>query len=538
MIISLPQALLIGLVYFAANTSFLAGLGYFTTWRPLVNGLLVGLILGDPVRGTIIGALINVLYLGYMSVGGTLGIGDAALAGIIGATIGIATPPSDLSQAIGLGVLGGVLVGNLGYPLLSLRMRLDNRIVHRMDQAAERGDARAIVRLNIAAGQAVLFGLTVPAAAVLALIAPAILSLGTSVAPDWALHAIAVAGTGMAGALGVALAMKFVFKGAGMPLFFLGFAVVAVLSINVAPYVAVGLALVGLWYLVKFVVYIRPFRKHRTGAVYPLWQFFSHSSYSFERLQGSGFAGALAPALQRLYPILQDRAAALIRHLSFFNVEPNWGTVVLGVTLKLEEQHAADAVDVDSITTTKQALMGTVSGFGDRVSQGAILPLLLSVAIGICLDPSQQWFDRMSHIVRSASTDTLTPWYTGIGVIAYLALICPMMLAISYGSFHLGYERGREAVIAILGNPTLKRWITFAEWLGAFMLGALAAMPSVTGLRLNLLQGEGRQIVNVMAALISVMLFHVLVQRYQVRPTLIFVGIIVVSVAFALAQIV
>jgi PTS system mannose-specific IID component len=332
--------------------------------------------------------------------------------------------------------------------------------------------------------------------------------------------------------------MKFVFKGAGVPLFLLGFALVAVLRANLAPFVAVGLVLVGLWYLLKFVAYIRHFRAHHTGAVFPLWQFFSHSSYSFERLQGSGFACAIAPALQRLYPSLQDRAAALMRHLSFFNVEPNWGTVVLGVTLKLEEQHVAGAVDVDAITTTKQALMGTMSGFGDRVSQGAILPLLLTVAIGICLDPSQQWFDRMSHIVHSAPTDALTPWYTSIGVIAYLALICPLMLAISYSSFHMGYQHGREAVVALLGNATIKRLITFAEWLGAFMLGALAALPSVTGLRLNLLQGDMRQAVNIAVALALVMLFYVLAQRYQVRPILIFVGIIVASLILALTQII
>ncbi len=90
--ITVPQALLVGLIYYAANTSFLGGLAYFTTWRPLVNGFLVGLVLGDPVRGAMAGGLVNVLYLGYLSVGGTLGIGDAALAGITGAVAAIALP--------------------------------------------------------------------------------------------------------------------------------------------------------------------------------------------------------------------------------------------------------------------------------------------------------------------------------------------------------------------------------------------------------------------------------------------------------------
>ena len=44
--ITLLQAVLIGLTYYIANTSFLGGQAYFTTWRPLVNGTLVGFILG------------------------------------------------------------------------------------------------------------------------------------------------------------------------------------------------------------------------------------------------------------------------------------------------------------------------------------------------------------------------------------------------------------------------------------------------------------------------------------------------------------
>jgi mannose PTS system EIID component len=519
MIMSPVHALLIGLLYFAANTSFLAGLGYFTTWRPLVNGLLVGLVLGDPMRGVMTGALINVLYLGYMSVGGTLGIGDAALAGLLGATISIAAPLPSTVEAAGLGVIAGVLLGNAGFPLLSLRMSLDNRIARAMDRAAARGDTRSLLWLNIGAGQALLFGLTVPAAAALAWVATAALGMALPLAPAWVLRGIGTAGTGMAAALGIALAMRFVFKGRGVALFGAGVLTAILLPVNVAWLMVAGLALAAGYFVPRLLSLAAQFRGQRTGATFPLWLFFSHSSYSFERLQGSGFACAMAPAIQRLYTGAEERAEALKRHLAFFNVEPNWGCVILGITLKLEEQRAAGQLDADAITTTKQTLMGSVSGFGDSVSQGAILPLILSVALGISLDGGQ-------------------PWFPAGGVIVYLCLISAIVLLICYLTFHAGYAHGPLAVILMLGNTTLKRWVAIAEWAGAFMLGALAAMPWVTGLRLAWFGGLAQQIANVAVPLALVMLFYALAQRWRIRPTTLLLGIIVTSLGLAFAGII
>jgi mannose PTS system EIID component len=526
-----PQALLIGLLYFAANTSLLGGLGYFTTWRPVVNGLLVGIVLGDPVRGATVGALVNVLYLGYISVGGTLGMGDAALAGILGATAGILAPLSDPAQAVGLGVIAGLLLGNLGFALLTLRMKLDGRIVHAMDRAADRGDARALVRLNVLGGQGMLLAITLPAAAILALLAPIALNLLAANAPAWILRAIGAAGTGLSAALGIALALKFVFKGRNIPLFFAAFALVALTGLNAAWFALAALAIALLLEWRRTTSEGRRTTEpaarqseidNRQSAignqVFLLWQFFSHSSYSFERLQGSGFAGAMAPGIERLYANIQERAAALKRQLAFFNVEPNWGTVVLGVTLKMEQQLAAGQISAETITATKQALMGTVSGFGDTISQGAILPLVMAIGLAIGLDRSQ-------------------PWLPFAGVAIYLALIGPLMVAISYRSFRAGHERGRDAVLAMLGNRAIKRWVALAQALGAFMLGGLAAMPSVTGLRLNVPGADEliAAILNAIIPLALVMLFYLLAQKTRLKPTWVLLGIIVFSLLLALA---
>ena len=76
--ISILQICLISLFYCFSNISWPFGsMGQWATInRPLVGGLVVGLILGNPVQGTIIGATINVIYLGLVSAGGSLPADD------------------------------------------------------------------------------------------------------------------------------------------------------------------------------------------------------------------------------------------------------------------------------------------------------------------------------------------------------------------------------------------------------------------------------------------------------------------------------
>ncbi len=304
LILSPLQALLIGLTYFLANTAFLGGLAYFTTWRPLVNGLIVGLILGDPFRGVVIGAAINILYLGYMSVGGTLGIGDGALAGVLGAAVGIAT------HSLGLGVLAGVALASLGYQLLIWRMKGDSVIARWIDAAADRGDVARMQWLNIGVAQAWLFLLTVLPAAALALLATSTVNWLTTTLSGPVIDGLALGGR-LAPALGIALAMKFVFSRRNIAVFFGG----AVAMVAGVPFeVLVGIGIVA--------VIAASVPRGKSGVPSPeprvpsergqvvsglsprdsalgtflRWQFFSHTKYSFERLQRRGLACALAPA--------------------------------------------------------------------------------------------------------------------------------------------------------------------------------------------------------------------------------------------------
>lgn len=83
--ISIIQAILIGTLYYLTNNGvpWLTGLGSVSIRQPICAGTIVGLILGKPVEGCIMGATINTLYLGFVNAGGTLPT-DPGIGGVVG----------------------------------------------------------------------------------------------------------------------------------------------------------------------------------------------------------------------------------------------------------------------------------------------------------------------------------------------------------------------------------------------------------------------------------------------------------------------
>ena len=68
------QAALFGLLACLASMPGLGGtvLGNYTLGRPLVAGLIVGLIMGDVQTGIYLGAAIQVVYIALVTPGGTV----------------------------------------------------------------------------------------------------------------------------------------------------------------------------------------------------------------------------------------------------------------------------------------------------------------------------------------------------------------------------------------------------------------------------------------------------------------------------------
>ena len=151
--ISIIQAVLCGIVYWLAvgNLPFV---GLWSLQRPLVCGLVTGLILGHPVQGAVIGATINLVYLGFMSAGGSMPA-DMALAGILGTAYAIAgglDTDTALALAVPIGILGTIVWAG--------RMTFDSFFVHIADNYIEKEEYHKIWRANVLFPQIMCFCMT------------------------------------------------------------------------------------------------------------------------------------------------------------------------------------------------------------------------------------------------------------------------------------------------------------------------------------------------------------------------------------------
>ncbi|MGX7329156.1 PTS system mannose/fructose/sorbose family transporter subunit IID [Enterococcus bulliens] len=113
---------------------------------------------------------------------------------------------------------------------------------------------------------------------------------------------------------------------------------------------------------------------------------FIQGSWNYERMQNGGWAFAMIPAIKKLYKSKEDRAAALKRHLEFFNTHPYIASPILGVTLALEEDRANGApVDDVAIQGVKVGMMGPLAGVGDPVFWFTVRPMLGALGASLAL---------------------------------------------------------------------------------------------------------------------------------------------------------
>ena len=113
---------------------------------------------------------------------------------------------------------------------------------------------------------------------------------------------------------------------------------------------------------------------------------FLQGSWNYERMQNLGWAYALMPAIKKLYTTKEDRAAALERHLEFFNTPPYVAAPIMGVTMALEEERANGAeIDDTAIQGVKIGMMGPLAGVGDPVFWYTVRPILGALGASLAL---------------------------------------------------------------------------------------------------------------------------------------------------------
>lgn len=110
-------------------------------------------------------------------------------------------------------------------------------------------------------------------------------------------------------------------------------------------------------------------------------------TWNYERQANLGYGYAMVPIIDKLYKDRpEEKAAALQRHLEFFNTTPHVSTLILGISSAMEEQNAnQENFDTSSINNVKVGLMGPLAGIGDSLLWGTLRIIATGIGTSLAL---------------------------------------------------------------------------------------------------------------------------------------------------------
>ena len=201
---------------------------------------------------------------------------------------------------------------------------------------------------------------------------------------------------------------------------------------------------------------------------------FMLGSFNFERMQAIGVCVSM-----------EDQAAALGRHLEFFNTQPWIASPIFGVTAAMERQKSeGEDISAADVTNVKVGLMGPLAGVGDPLFWGTARPVLAALGASLAMSGSilgPLLFFVVLNIIRIA-----TRWY----------------------GFRLGYQKGVQVVSEVGGN-TLKRLTQIASVMGLFVMGALVSKWTTVNIPFVLseyTQSDGKHVTNTVQSILDSLL--------------------------------
>lgn len=218
------QAVLLGIVAFIAQSEYALGTSLLS--RPIVTGLFTGIVLGDVKTGIVMGATLELAFIGSFSVGASIPP-DVVTGGILGTAFAI-TAGAGTETALLLGLPIATLTLILKNICLGLLIPIMN---HKADSYAEEGNYKGVEHMHLLAG----FGLSL----MLGVVVMVSYMVGSNTIgnllnkiPDFVQNGLSVA-TGLIPALGFAMLARLLINKQVAPYFFLGFAIASYLKIPV-----------------------------------------------------------------------------------------------------------------------------------------------------------------------------------------------------------------------------------------------------------------------------------------------------------------
>jgi PTS system mannose-specific IID component len=180
------------------------------------------------------------------------------------------------------------------------------------------------------------------------------------------------------------------------------------------------------------------------------------ATWNYERQQGLGWAFALKPALDRIYPDAATRCARLAEHTAYFNTQPSMASIALGAVAALEEQRAVGADDPAAVARVKAALGASLAALGDRLFWFTLRPLAACAGLLFAVDGRWQ------------------------GALALWVCYNTVHLGVRGAGIWWGYRDGPR----VLGEGLRRRLEILVRWFGALgsaLVGIIVAMLLAPG---------------------------------------------------------
>lgn len=522
----LVSYLLITLIVVFGHMEDFLGASLFS--RPLVLGPLVGLVLGDLTQGIIIGATLELIFMGNIKVGAAIPP-DVITGGVLGTAFAII---SGKGAAIALAI--AVPVSILAEMVISGLFVMRPMFNARFNRYASEGAYKNIERLHVASGllKPLLMGI----------ISFLALQLGANVMksfldtiPAWVQSGLQVAGN-ILPAVGFALLMNLMFNKKVAVYFFLGFILASYLKL---PMIAIG----GLGVIIAIIITGITHKTDNDGnfEIIPgetesstdsliskrdIRKVFFRSlameaNFNFETWQNTGFAFSIIPVLKKLYKTPQSMSKALERHLQFFNTTAHGSTLILGITAAMEEQNSRKAdFDEESINAVKLGLMGPLAGVFDSFFWGTLKVIAAGVGISLALNGNV------------------------LGPILFLLIFNIPHIVLRYNLTFIGYNAGNKFLQNLVKSNIMDKLTTGASILGLMVIGAMPAMLMSIKTPLNIgtsdsqvsLQSILDQLVPNMLPLALTLLVFFFVKK-NIKTTWLLLGILVLGFAGSIVHI-
>lgn len=228
-------AILLALTAMLANGEYFLGSSMLS--RPLVTCTIAGLIMGNITQGIIMGATLELVFIGSFSIGAS--IPPEIISGSILGT----------AFAIGAGKNTAVAL-TLGIPIASLVLIIKNLcfifilpyFVHKADHYATEADDKGVDRMNILGG---FLSINLPIGLIVGisfLLGSPVIKAFLAIIPKFVINGLGIA-TGLLPAFGFALLMKLMINKNNAVFFILGFALAVYLKVPVTGVAIFGACL-------------------------------------------------------------------------------------------------------------------------------------------------------------------------------------------------------------------------------------------------------------------------------------------------------